>query len=424
MSLLIKNGHIVDPVNKLDGVADILIDGEKISRIGKNISAKGATIIEAKGKLVLPGLVDMHAHLREPGREDRETILTGSQAAARGGFTAVACMPNTAPCIDNQGTAEFVIKEGKKAAIVDVRPIGAITKNREGKELAEVADLKRAGCVAISDDGNPVENSDVMRRAMEYASMFGMLIISHSEDRALSLDGVMNEGLTSTVLGLRPIPAAAEYSAVSRDLRLAELAGSRIHIAHVSTKESVGIIRHAKKKGVLVTCETCPHYFTLTDEAVKEFDSNTKVNPPLRKEEDVKAIIEGLRDGTIDAIATDHAPHTDNEKDVEFDLAPFGMVGLETALSLAVSELINKKILSWPELIEKMSVAPARILGIEGGTLTQGSPANVVIFDKAVEWEVKKEELLSKGKNTPFLGQKLPGKVLCTIFNGKVVYKT
>ncbi|NQT46605.1 MAG: dihydroorotase [Candidatus Omnitrophica bacterium] len=422
MKILIKNGQIVDPAAGVQKELDLLIEDGKISEIGRSLKASGAKEIDAKGKLVLPGLIDMHAHLREPGREDKETILTGSRAAAKGGFTTVCCMPNTSPCIDSQGVARFIISEAERAGLIDVRPVGAITKERNGEELSEMADLKRAGCVAVSDDGNPVPKADMMRRALEYASMMGFVVISHCEDKDLSGIGVMNEGFISTILGLRPIPRHAESFMVERDIRLAELTGAKLHIAHVSTKESVELIREAKARGAAVTAETCPHYFTLTDEAVKSFDTNLKVNPPLRTAADVEAIKEGLRDGTIDVIATDHAPHTENEKDVEFDYAPFGMIGFETALGLVASELVEKKVLDWKGVAEKMAVNPSKILGLGKGTLAQGAAADITIIDPNKEWQLKREDILSKSHNTPFIGRKMTGLVEYTIASGKIIY--
>ena len=422
MKILIKNGQIVDPTAGIQKELDLLIEDGKISEVGRSLKASGAKEIDARGKLVLPGLIDMHAHLREPGREDKETILTGSRAAAKGGFTTICCMPNTSPCIDNQGVARFIISEAERAGLVDVRPIGAITKERNGEELSEMADLKRAGCVAVSDDGNSVPKADMMRRALEYASMIEFVVISHCEDKDLSGIGVMNEGFVSTILGLRPIPRHAESFIVERDIRLAELTGAKLHIAHVSTKESIELIRAAKKRGAAVTAETCPHYFTLTDEAVKSFDTNLKVNPPLRTAADIEAIKEGLRDGTIDVIATDHAPHAENEKDVEFDYAPFGMIGLETALGLVVSELVEKKVLDWKGVTEKMAINPSKILGLGKGRLAQGAAADVTIIDPKKEWQLKREDILSKSHNTPFIGRKLKGLVEYTIASGKIIY--
>ncbi len=425
MNILIKNGHVVDPVNKIDGALDILIEDGRIKAVSKNIKADGAEVIDAKGKIVAPGLVDMHSHLREPGREDEETLLTASKAAAKGGFTSVCAMPNTTPPCDNQGVVGFISSEGKRIGLCNIYVIGTITKGRKGEELSEMGELKTAGVVALSDDGNSVDNSEIMRRALEYAAMFELPIIAHCEDRLLSKDGVMNEGFISTLLGLRGHPAASESTRIARELELCAMTKGKLHIAHVSTKRSIELIKDAKARGIDVTCETCPHYFTLTDEAVKEFgfDTNTKMNPPLRAKEDVEAIKQAIKDGTIDCIATDHAPHTEDEKDTDFDSAPFGIIGLETALSLGVMELVNKKVLTWTGLIEKMSVNPAAILRLKKGSLSAGSDADVVIIDAEREWQVTKESLESKSKNTPFLGKTLKGMAVVTITAGKVVYR-
>jgi dihydroorotase len=421
MVLLIKGGHVVDPANKRDAVFDILIEKGKISRIEKNIKGEGYKIIEAKDKFVLPGLVDMHAHLRQPGREDEETLLTGSQAAIKGGFTTVCCMPNTAPAIDNQGVVEYIYAENKKIGLINIYSIAAITKNREGKELTEIGELKKAGAVALSDDGSPVMNAEIMRRALEYARMFDLTVISHCEEENLSAGGLMNEGYTATVLGLKGIPPEAESIMVARDIELARLTGAGLHIAHVSTKESVGLIRRAKSQDIKITCETCPHYFTLTEEAVLGYNTNCKVNPPLRAKEDVAAIKEGLKDGTIDAIATDHAPHADFEKDIEFEQASFGMIGLETALSLAIKELVQTKALTLTQLAEKMSLNPSRILGLNKGTLGAGVDADIVIIDLQKTWIPEKKKISSKSQNSPFLGWELPAEVTWVICQGRIL---
>ncbi len=424
MKLLIKNATIIDPANKIDSQQDILIENNKILKVGKSIKPEGAEIIDAKGMLVAPGLFDMHAHLRQPGREDAEDFKTASHAAAKGGFTSIAAMPNTMPACDNSGIVEYVLSEARRLAIVNVFCIGAITKQRAGEELAEIGDMKDAGVIAISDDGSSVKNAQVLRKSLEYASMFGVPVISHCEDKDLSQKGVMNESLVSTLLGLRGIPNASESTIVARDIALAHLTGAKLHIAHVSTKESVEIIRQAKQKGVNITAETCPHYFTLTDEVVKSFDTNTKVNPPLRAEADRQAIIEALKDDTIDVIATDHAPHTEADKDVEYDAAPFGMIGLETALSLGINELVDKKILTWDKLIRKMSYAPSEILSLPNkGRLIAGADADIVIIDPYKEWIFTRESIASKSKNSPFIGRKFKGCAIMTIRAGNVVYK-
>jgi dihydroorotase len=425
MKILIKNGRVIDPLNKIDDGLDVLIENDRIREVSKNIKANGAELVDSKGKIVAPGLVDMHSHLREPGREDEETLFTASRAAVKGGFTSICAMPNTTPPCDNQGVVGFISSEGKRIGLCNIYVIGTITKDRKGQEISEIGELKNAGVVALSDDGSPVEDSEIMRRALEYAAMFNLPIISHCEDKALSKDGVMNEGFISTALGLRGIPGISESTRVARELELCGMTKGKLHIAHVSTKRSIELIRDAKKRGLDVTCETCPHYFTLTDEAVKVsgFDTNTKMNPPLRTEEDLKAVIEGLMDGTIDCIATDHAPHTEDEKDTDFDSAPFGIIGLETALSLTIMELVDKKVLDWSALIGKISLNPSKILGLNKGSLSVGSDADVVVIDPAKEWKVARANLESKSKNTPFLGKVLKGMAVVTITDGKIVYR-
>lgn len=423
MALLIKGGRIIDPANNVDAVKDILLQGGKIAQVAKSIKNSSAKAVEAKGKVVAPGLIDMHAHLRQPGREDEETLLTGARAAARGGFTNVVCMANTNPPLDDQGSIEYILSESVKLGLIKILPVGAVTKGLKGEEFTEIATLKEAGCIALSDDGRPISNSQLMRRALEYARMFNLPIIAHCEDLSLSAGGVMHEGYWATLLGLAGMPDIAESSMVGRDLQLAEFSSARLHLAHISAAKSVELIRQAKRKNAQVSCETCPHYFSLTCEEVKNFDPNTKVMPPLRTKEDVEAIKQGLREGTIDVIATDHAPHTEAEKDVEFAQAPFGMIGLETALSVGLSELVEKKILTLSQLIEKMSLNPAKILGLEGGSLSIGAAADVTIFDAQKEWLVKKEDFASKSKNSAFVGKRLKGRVEYTICQGKIVYQ-
>ncbi|MCX5678927.1 MAG: dihydroorotase [Candidatus Omnitrophica bacterium] len=421
MKYLIKNGRVIDPANKIDGEFDILVSGDKIEKIGPRLNEKCGKVIDAKGKIVAPGFIDMHTHLREPGREDKETIASGTRAAVRGGFTTICCMPNTEPAIDNPKTVKLVKDIIKKDALCNVLIVGAITLSRLGKELADLAGMKRAGVIALSDDGSSVEDRDLMRDAFKETKINGMLVMDHCEDPALSALGVVNKGFISTKMGLKGIAKAAEYEMIKRDIELAERAAARIHIAHVSCGESVEIIRKAKKRGVKVTAETAPHYFTLTEECCVTYDTNTKMNPPLRTKEDVEAIKKGLSEGTIDAIATDHAPHTDSEKDVEFDFAPFGIIGLETALGLAVTELVEKKILSWDELIEKMSINPAKILGVEALGLKEGAPADIVIIDPAEEYTYAKGSIESKSKNSPFVGWRLKGKVTDVFVRGEPV---
>jgi dihydroorotase len=421
--LAITGGRVIDPESRLDRIAHIFVQDGLIKEISprKTTTRIGAKeVIDAKGKIVVPGLIDMHAHLREPGREDEETIYTGSCAAVAGGFTSVCCMPNTEPPIDNQEAVKFVYAKAKEAKC-KIFCVGAVTKGEKGEELTEILDLVRAGVVAISDDGKPVSSSQVMRNALEYCKMFNLPIISHCEDLNLSSGGVMHEGFVSTSLGMNGIPSIAEEVMVARDLKLAEFTGGRVHIAHVSTQGSVDLIREAKKRGIKVTCETTPHHFTLTDDAVKTFDTNAKVNPPLRTRKDVEAIKKGLKDGTIDSIATDHAPHSVEEKEVEFDFAPFGMVGLETALGLVVTELVNKKILTWPQAIAKLTINPSRILNLKGGRIKRGFPADLTIIDPKASWIVNPSQFKSKSKNSPFGGKKLRGRVCYTIVDGKIV---
>ena len=420
--LAITGGRLIDPETGIDRIVDIFIRDGVIKKTEKTkAKIKARETIDAKGKIVVPGLIDMHTHLREPGREDEETTYTGSCAAVAGGYTSVCCMPNTQPPIDNQETVKFIHQRAKDAKC-KIYCIGCITKGQKGEELTEIFDLVQAGAVAISDDGMPVSNSQVLRNAIEYSRMFDLPLISHCEELNLSAGGVMHEGYVSTTLGMCGIPSPAEETIVGRDIRLAEFAKARIHIAHVSTEGSVDLIHQAKKRGVKVTCEVTPHHFTLTDEIIRTFDTNAKVNPPLRTKRDVEAIKRGLKDGTIDCIATDHAPHSVEEKEVEFDAAPFGMVGLETALGLVITELINKKVLSWTQAIAKLTINPARILNLKEGRIEKKFPADITIIDPKASWIVDPSKFQSKSKNSPFGGRKLQGKVRYTIVNGKVVY--
>lgn len=424
MSLLIKNAKIVNADKIFTQLQDILIDKGTIVKTGRDIPANGAKVIDAAGKLIMPGLIDMHIHLREPGREDKETIETGSKAAAKGGFTTVLCMPNTTPVIDNAMIVEAILKEAKRVGLVNVIPVGAITRGQNGEELTDMFELKQAGCMAFSDDGKTVGNSRLMRLAMEYAKMTGLFLIEHCQDPALWNKGVMNEGDVSTMLGLKGDPGISETIIVGRDIELALYLKARIHMAHMSLKRSVELIRFAKSQGIQVTAEACPHHFTLTDEAVKTFDTNTKVNPPLRTREDVDAIKQGLKDGTIDCIVTDHAPHTAEEKEMDYDHAPYGMIGLETAVGLTITELVEKGILSWTQMADRMSAAPARIVGLNNkGTIKEGADADITIIDPEKVWEVRKEDIVSKSKNSPFIGRKLQGAVVATIYGGKVTYQ-
>jgi dihydroorotase len=423
MAILIKNGRIIDPSAKLDKVGDLLIENGKISKVCGGGNSKTSETIDASGKIVVPGFVDMHTHLREPGREDKETIKTGCRAAVAGGFTTVCAMPNTDPACDAQAHVKFILEKAAEAGFARVLPIGSITKARLGKEMTEMQDLHDAGCLAVSDDGDSVADAGVMRRALEYASMVGLLVMSHCEDKRLVGDGVMHEGYWSTILGLKPIPVEAESTIVERDIQLAELAGARLHISHVSAAKSVEIIRQAKKRGARVTAEATPHHFTLRDEDLKGYNTNLKVNPPLRAAADIEAVMAGLKDGTIDAIATDHAPHLESEKEKEFDFAPFGMIGLETALSLAVMQLVEKGYLDWSGLVAKMATNPARILGLAAGSLAEGREADIAVIDPAKEWVYRKEEIVSRSTNSPFIGWKLKAKISDVLVGGKVVLR-
>ena len=422
MAIHIAGGHVIDP-GRFNGVADVLIDEGRIAAVGPNLKVPGgATKIDAKGRLVLPGFVDLHVHFREPGFEYKESIQSGAAAAVAGGFTSVCCMPNTNPANDNQAITEFMLERGKAAGLANVFPIGAITKGLEGKELAEIGDLRRAGCVAISDDGKPVMNSLVMRRAMEYALAFDVAVVDHCEDLHLAEGGCMNEGVVSTELGLPGMPSAAEDVMVSRNIALAELTGARLHLAHISTEGSARMVREAKSRGLRVTAEACPHHFTITEETVRGYNTYAKMNPPLRTEKDVQAIKEGLRDGTIDAIATDHAPHATQEKQLGFAEAPFGIVGLETALPLTLA-LVEEGILSLESAVDKLSTAPAKVFGLAKGTLAIGADADVTIVDQHEQWEVDPAKFFSKSRNTPFAGWKVKGRVRTTIVSGRVVFK-
>jgi dihydroorotase len=437
MSLLITNARIIDPSQKMDKVCDIVIEDRKIREIhahgarGRGQGTKGNKeqtpaggdqVIDAKGMLVVPGLVDMHVHLREPGFEYKETIKTGTEAAVRGGVTSVCCMPNTNPVNDTPGITEFILRKAIQEGSCSIFPVGAITKGQKGEELAELGMMFDAGCVAFSDDGRPVMDSLVMRRALEYSRIRNMLIISHAEDLSLAAGGVMNEGLLAVTMGLRGIPAQAEEIMVARDIALAELTGGRLHIAHVSTAGSVELLRTAKKRGVAeITAETCPHYFSITEEAVSGYNANAKVNPPLRTIGDVEAIRQGLHDGTIDVIATDHAPHHKDEKSGEFDNAPPGISGLETSFGLSM-RLVDDKVLTIDQLVEKMSCMPARILGLSGskGTLKPGADSDLVIINTEKKYVVNASDFRSKGKNTPFDGWNLKARPAVTIAKGRI----
>ena len=424
MRLLVKSGRVVDPANNRDGIYDVLLENAKIRKIARDIRCVGAKTIDAKGKLVMPGLVDMHVHLREPGRQDQETIATGTLAALKGGITSVLAMPNTTPAIDCAENAQLLRGLIQKSAKANVFIAGAVTKERRGEELTDIAKLKEKGALAITDDGASVDSDGLFLEALKKAKENKLLTICHSEDKSLSKRGVVNLGIISTRMGLRGISSESEYKRAQRDIALAQEAKTAVHIAHVSCKESVEAIGAARKRGVKVTAETAPHYFALTEEdALLGFDTNMKVNPPLRSQEDVRAIKQGLKSGTIDAIASDHAPHTENEKDIEFDRAAFGAIGLETELAVAITELVQTGVLDWGELVKKLAANPAKILGIDKGTLGVGCDADIIVVSPDKEWLVKKEDFLSKSKNSPFIGKTLKGVVEYTICGGKIVYK-
>ena len=424
MRMLIKGGRVIDPVNGVDKILDILVEDGIIVELKRVFGAveKGVKVIDAKGKTVVPGLVDMHAHLREPGYKEKETIETGCSAAAAGGITTVACMANTLPVNDNASVTRFILDRAEAVGTIDVLPVGAVSKGLKGEELVEFGPMKEAGVVAFCDDGNPIMDSGLMRRALEYSRKWELPILSHCEDLGLSRGGVMNEGDLSRELGLQGIPCAAEEVMVARDIILADLTGGKLHICHVSTAGSVELIRRAKSTGVRVTAETAPHYFTLTEEAVKDHGTNAKINPPLRTALDQKAIKEGLRDGTIDAIATDHAPHEAASKEMDFFRAPSGIIGLETSLPLTL-RLVDEGVLSLDGAVAKLSTNPSRILGLNKGTLSKGSRADITIFDSKREFVVEKAALRSKAHNTPFDGWKLKGVVELTIVGGRIVYQ-
>ena len=421
--LRIANGRVIDPAQNLDQLADLWIRGEQILGIGPHPSMQADRTLDAAGTIVCPGLIDMHVHLREPGREEDETISTGTAAALAGGVTSVACMPNTEPALDSQAAAEFVHLQAKRAGNANVFPIGAITKGRHGKELAEIGGLVDGGAVAFTDDGSPVVSAEIMRRAMEYCKMFDKAVLSHSEDLDLTRGGIMNEGFESMRLGLRGMPAAAEEVMVYREIALAELTGARVHILHVSTAGSVELIRRGKQRGVRVTGEACPHHFTLTDKCLRTFDSNYKMAPPLRTEDDVQAILAGLRDGTLEVIATDHAPHAPEKKMRELDQAPNGIIGLETLVPICIKSLIEPGHLTWPQLIEKLTIQPARVLGIDRGTLKAGTVADVTILDPAVEWTIDPKQFRSKSRNCPFAGWQVRGWADTVLVGGAIKFQ-
>ncbi|MCC7043706.1 MAG: dihydroorotase [Acidobacteria bacterium] len=426
MQLLLKSVHVVDPVAGRNGDFDVLIEGGRLVRVEKNLPAGDARVVELpRGFIVTPGLIDIHVHLREPGQEHKETVATGTASAVAGGFTAVACMPNTTPVNDSASVTEFILKRAAEANLARVYPIGAVSMGSKGTQLTEIGDLVKAGCVAITDDGRPVETALLMRRALEYASMFGIPVIDHCEDPSLKGDGVAHEGPTAAMLGLKGIPGAAESIMVERDISVAELTGGRVHIAHMSARQSLRAVREGKARGVNVTSEVCPHHFLLTDEALRTgdgYDTNFKMNPPLREEADRAAMMAGLVDGSIDVIATDHAPHHADEKALEFDRAPFGIVGLETAVSLCLDRLVHAGVISMNRMVELLSPNPARALGLPGGTLADGAPADITILAPDASVTVRASAFKSRGRNTPFEGWTLKGGVAATIVGGRVVY--
>ncbi len=423
MEILIKGGTVVDPSQYLNDQLDILIKDGKISRIDKNIKAAKAQVIDASGKLVCPGFIDMHTHLREPGQEYKEDILSGSKAAAAGGFTTVCCMANTEPPIDNASVALFVKNRAARTGIIDVLPIGCVTKKMEGKELSEMAELIAAGCIAFSDDGKPISSSRVMRNALDYASMFGRPILSHCEEASLADGGLMNEGYHSTLYGMRGIPAAAESIMVARDIELSRLTGGHVHFCHVSARESVALIKNAKAEGLNITAECTPHHLSLSDEIIGDYDTDTKVNPPLRSQEDIDALRAALLDGTIDCIATDHAPHNYESKDCEYGLASNGISGLETAVAVVMHYLVGTGIIGVEDMVRLMANGPAEILGIEEkGTLEAGLKADITIIDPEAVRNVEPAKFYSKGQNTPFKGMALKGWPVMTLAGGRIVY--
>lgn len=423
MSLLIRGAELVDPEKKLTGTLDVLIENGVISRIEKKITNGSAKTLDARGLHLMPGLVDIHVHLRQPGREDCETIESGSRAALRGGFTSLCAMPNTDPPCDTETVVEYVKHEAGRVAGVNIYPLGCISRGRKGEELAEIGGLKAAGVVGLTDDGAPVVDSELMRRAMEYASGFGLCVISHAEDTSLCAGGVMNEGEVSMRLGLRGSPNAAESVMIARDIALAELTGCRLHIAHVSTRQGCDLIAEAKKRGISVTGEAAPHHFSLTDAQVSNYDARFKMNPPLRSQRDVARVQEAVVRGELAAIATDHAPHAEHEKAVEFDRAPFGVIGLETALGVAIKIFVESGKMEIADLIHRMSLGPAHVVGLNKGRLAVGADADLTLVDLKSEWEVREQDFLSKSRNSPFIGWKLPGRVVHTLVGGRALYQ-
>ncbi len=426
MKRLLRGGRVVDPTNQRDGIFDVLIDGDRIARVAKDIPVNGAQVIEVPaGFVVVPGLFDMHVHLREPGQEHKETVATGAASAVAGGFTAVACMPNTTPINDNAGVTEYILQKAAQANLARVYPIGAVSKGSNGDQLADIAELRAAGCVGISDDGRPVKTALLMRRALEYAGMFKMPVLEHCEDPSLKGEGVAHEGYHASTLGLRGIPGVAESIMAQRDIALAEMTGGSVHLCHLSASESLRAVREGKGHGAKVTCEVTPHHFTMTDEALASpvsYDTNVKMNPPLRSTADRDDMLKGIVDGTVDVIATDHAPHHYDEKKVEFDMAPFGIVGLETSVPICFDRLVHTGLIKLPRLIELLSTNPSRILNVAGGTLSDGAVADITILAPDLQVTVDPSTFKSKSRNTPFGGWQLKGGVAATIVGGRTVY--
>jgi len=426
MKKLLKGGRVVDPANGIDGMQDLLIDDDRIAAVGRDLPVDGAFVVEIPaGLVVCPGFIDMHVHLREPGQEHKETVATGTASAVAGGFTAVACMPNTVPVNDNANVTTYILSKATEANLARVYPIGAVSRGSKGELLADIAELRQAGCVAITDDGHPVATALLLRRAMEYAGMFGMPVIEHCEDESLKGDAVAHEGYQAATLGLRGMPGACEALGVERGILLSELTGTHFHVAHMSARASLRAVRKGKADGVRVTCEVAPHHFALTDEALASpipYDTNTKMNPPLREAADRDAMLAGIADGSVDAIATDHAPHHYDEKNVEFDRAPFGIVGLETAVPLSLDRLVHAGFIRLPRLVELLSVNPARILRVQGGTLSPGAPADITIVAPDLDVRIDAASLRSRSKNTPFDGWKLHGGVGATLVSGRTLF--
>ena len=423
MKILIKGGRVIDPANKIDKIADVLVEDGRIAAVGEGLSAEGAEVFEAEGKIVSPGLIDMHVHLREPGQEAKEDFGSGSRAAAAGGYTRVATMPNTRPVIDNSALVKAMQKRAEEDAVVHVEIIGAVTKGQQGEEMAEMGDMVQAGAIAFSDDGHFTRSAKVLLNCYDYLRTFDKVIINHEEETSLVEEGVMNESHRSAMLGMKGRPTVAEDIAVARDVMLAEYADARVHVAHISSGRAVDIVRQAKARGVKVTAEVTPQHLTMTDDLVELFDSSTKINPPLREQKDVDAVLAGLLDGTIDCIVTDHSPHAQEEKDREYMYAPSGFPGLETAVGVLLTDLVHTGKLDIAMMIEKMTAAPARIFGINAGSLAEGMPADITVIDPELEWTVDDKKFYTKGSHSPFVGRRLKGKAVMTFVNGRLVMK-